>query len=531
MKQFLFLVLIFLNISFPSYSQPLVVNWQQCYGGSDSDGGTRIAKARNGYFLFGTTNSFDGQVVGNHGLNDYWVIRTDTVGNLLWSKTLGGSSDDVLKQAKPTVDGGFILFGETESNDGDVHGNHGGYDYWIVKIDSLGNLQWQKCLGGSYNDFGEDIDITADSGFICTGWSLSIDGEVTGNHGVYDYWVVKLDKNGNIKWENSFGSSFPDLGLGIISTNDGGAILSGYTGLSDGDVQCNYHGGNADAWIVKLDSTGAIQWQQCYGGSQNDGIYLVVPLTDGGYLCAGNTASNDGQVTGNHGSTDFWVMKIDHSGNLISQKCFGGSGLDAPNFMKASPDGNYIIGGVTYSNDGDVSGFHSPPGGEDMWIIKISPDLDLIWQQCIGGEGNEECYDMLDLGSGKYMLLGYSINWDLHGEYHCYNNGNPDAWLVSVTDTTYIGIDEKKRNKNSIQVYPNPSKEYVVFESLKTNETNRIYIQIFNSIGENVKKITLRPLDKQVKWNVSKQPGGVYYFTAFDSTSNLKSNGKFVIIH
>lgn len=509
------------------HSQPLVVNWQQCYGGSESDVGTRIAKTNNGYYLFCTTLSFDGQVVGNHGINDYWVIRTDTTGNLLWAKTYGGSSDDVLKQAKPTTDGGFILFGHTESNDGDVHGNHGGFDYWIVKIDSLGNLQWQKCLGGSYNDFGEDIDTTADSGFICTGWSLSIDGDVTGNHGNFDYWVAKLDKNGNIKWENSYGSLFPDLGIGITSTNDGGAILSGRTGLNDGDVQCNYHGGDSDAWIVKLDSTGAIEWQQCYGGSQNDGIYLIIPLTDGGYLCAGNTTSNDGQVTGNHGSNDFWVLKIDHWGNLISQKCFGGSGLDAPYFMKASPDGNYIIGGHTNSDDGDVSGNHASFGTKDIWLICISPDLQLIWQQCIGGDENEEGHDIIDLGSGKYMLLGYTTTIDNSGNVNCYNHGSADVWLLSLTDTTFIGIDEIYPNKNPIQVYPNPANREVVFEYKISQSNPGTTLRIYNDFGQIVKEFSIEDVKGKIIWNSEQVSSGLYYYDF--SNSQLRKTGKILI--
>lgn len=528
MRQLLLLLLLSLLFLIHTNAQPLIINWQQCYGGSESDVGTRIAKTNNGYYLFCTTLSFDGQVVGNHGINDYWVIRTDTTGNLLWAKTYGGSSDDVLKQAKPTTDGGFILFGHTESNEGDVHGNHGDFDYWIVKIDSLGNLQWQKCLGGSYNDFGEDIYTTADSGFICTGWSLSIDGDVTGNHGNFDYWVAKLDKNGNIKWENSYGSSFPDLGLGITSTNDGGAILSGRTGLNDGDVQCNYHGGDSDAWIVKLDSTGAIQWQQCYGGSQNDGIYLIIPLTDGGYLCAGNTTSNDGQVTGNHGSNDFWVLKIDHWGNLISQKCFGGSGLDAPYFMKASSDGNYFIGGSTFSNDGDVSGNHSVSGSSDIWLIKISPDLQLIWQQCIGGDENEEGHDMLDLGSGKYMLLGYTTNIDNSGNVNCYNHGSADVWLLSLTDTTFIGIDEINPNKNPIQVYPNPANREVVFEYKIPQNNSRTILRIYNDFGQIVKEFSIEDVQGKIIWNAELTSSGLYYYSLCNA--RLMKTGKIIIL-
>jgi hypothetical protein len=502
----------------------MVINWQQCYGGSDDDIGTRIAKAKDGYYLFGTTISLDGQVTGNHGISDYWVIKTDTMGNLLWSKTYGGSSYDELKQVKPTADGGFILFGESFSTDGDVQGNHGGFDYWVVKIDSLGNLLWQKCLGGSYNELAGDFDTTPDSGFICIGAALSNDGDVTGNHGNYDYWVVKLDKNGNIKRETCFGGSFPDLGLSITSTNDGGAILSGWTGLNDGDVQCNYHGGQSDAWIVKLDSTGSIEWQQCYGGSQDEDIYLTIPLSDGGYLCAGNTTSNDGDVSGNHGLHDFWVLKIDHWGNLLSQKCFGGSDMEDPNFMKATSDGNYIIGGYTLSNNGDVSGNHSDPGGSDIWLIKITPDLRLIWQQCIGGKGREEGFDLLEVGPGKYMLLGSKYGY---GYENCY--GRTDMWLVSLTDTTTIGIAEINQDKNPLLVYPNPASKEVVFEYKNFQSNAETTLKIYNEFGEKVKEFSRKDMQGKISWNSEQVSSGLYFYQLINK-DNIR-NGKFIIHH
>lgn len=529
MKFFIYILLLFILYGSSIYAQPLVVNWQKCMGGSDIDGGNKIRKTHNGFILFCTSSSSDGQVIGNHGLADYWVIRTDTTGNILWSKTYGGTDYDVLKQMRPTSDGGFIIIGQTFSNDGDVQGNHGGSDYWVIKIDSLGNLQWQKCLGGSSLDFGEDVDVTFDSGFICTGWSASNDGNVTGNHGSYDYWIVKLDKNGNIKWEHSFGSSYPDFGFGITSTNDGGAILAGGAGIGDGDVQCNYHGGDADAWIVKLDSTGTIEWQQCYGGSMHDMINIILPLTDGSYLCAGITASNDGQVTGNHGSMDFWVFKIDHLGYLLSQKSFGGSDMDSPNFMKASSDGNYFIGGSTFSNDGDVSGNHSVSGSSDIWLIKISPNLQLLWQQCLGGDGDEDSYDLLETDPGKYILLGYTNTINNSGNVNCHEWGSKDIWMVSLTDTTYTGIVDKNNFENPLRVYPNPANREVVFKYQFPQNNPGTTLRIYNVFGQIIKEFSLEDMQGKIIWNAERALSGLYIYQLVNYVNT--SNGKFCIIH
>jgi len=533
MKQLLFFLLFLLNIYLQGYSQPLVINWQKCYGGSQYEYGTSVIKTSSGFFLLCGTDSQDGDVPGTHGQTDYWLIKIDdsSYHDILWSKTYGGSLDDVNSQMKGTYDGGNILFGITGSNDGDVTGNHGLYDYWVVKVDSSGNIEWSKCLGGSSVEFADGIDIAKDSGYFCQGYTGSNDGDVTGNHGFYDYWVVKLDRSGNIRWKKTLGGSDNDLGLCVSSTVDRGAIVGGFTYSNDGDVQCMRHG-NGDSWVVKLDSLGQIEWENCYGGSQNDNVNSIISTSDNGYIFTGITYSNDGDVSGNHGNGDFWVVKIDHLGNLIWQKCFGGSELDGPYFIKQSIDGNYFIGGDTYSKDGDVHGNHSiNTSNADMWLIKIDTLGNLLWQQCFGGHMQESLRDMDELTGGNLLLLGGTTTSDNSGDVQCNHHGpnTSDVWLLSVRDTTFVGIDNQQEKKNNIIVYPNPANEFVVFESPIANEINTI--NIFNSIGENVKNLTLSPIDKQVKWNVSKQPNGVYYFSAFDSKSKWTSNGKIVIIH
>jgi hypothetical protein len=527
-KKKIFLVLLPIIVFIqPINSQSLVINWQQCYGGSDQDGGTAIAHVANNFYLFCTTNSVDGNVISNHGLNDFWVIKTNLNGQIIWAKTYGGSNYDNLSQMKPTTYGGFVIIGSTESNDGNVLGNHGTSDYWVLGIDSLGIIQWQKCFGGSLGEVAADIDLTGNSGFICQGYSNSIDGQVTGNHGNFDYWVVKFDNQGNIIWSNSYGGSMADFGLSITSTHDGGAILGGWVSLADGDVQCSFHGGNSDAWLVKLDSNGAIQWQQCYGGSKNDDIYRIIELYNGDYLCTGNTTSDDGEVSGNHGINDFWILKIDHNGNIMNQKCFGGSGVDVPNCIKALSDGNFLLGGYTYSNDGDVSGNHSDNGFSDMWLIKITPDLDLIWQQCIGGDRDEQCADLLDLGSGNYILTGYTSTTDNSGNVNVYNHGSDDVWLLSVKDTTYNGIQDIDKSKYMVTVYPNPASQVINFQ-YRLPSLISAQILIVNIFGEPIEDITLNDHEGIKSWNIEGITPGMYYY--FFTELSILFSGKIVIL-
>jgi len=289
---------------------------------------------------------------------------------ILFEKTFGGSDWDESYSIQQTSDGGYIVAGYALSNNGDVFGNHGSNDYWIVKLDETGNIQWQKCLGGSYDDRAYSIQQTSDDGFIVAGTTYSNDGDVSGKHGSSnddkDYWIVKLDKTGNIEWQKCLGGSDEDIAQSIQQTSDGGYIVAGYTFSNNGDVSGNHS--NSDYWIVKLDETGNIQWQKCLGGSSNDYAYSIHQTSDGGYIVAGSTDSNNGDVSGNHGNYDYWLVKLDVKGEIQWQKCLGGSSSDGARSIQKMNDGGYIVTGYTKSNDGDVSGNH---GSSDYWIVKL----------------------------------------------------------------------------------------------------------------------------------------------------------------
>ena len=170
-------------------------------------------------------------------------------------------------------------------------------------------IEWQRSLGGSWHDDAYSIQQTADGGYIVAGDSYSNDGDVTGNHGGNDYWIVKLDASANITWQRALGGSNSDGALSIQQTTDGGYIVAGYSESNDGDVTGN-HGGPTDYWVVKLDASGNITWQKSLGGSNNEGAFSIQQTSDGGYIVAGNSGSNDGDITGNHGDRDYWVVKL-----------------------------------------------------------------------------------------------------------------------------------------------------------------------------------------------------------------------------
>ena len=235
------------------------------------------------------------------------------------------------------------------------------------------STQWQKSLGGTNNDQAYSIQQTTDGGYIVAGWSSSIDGDVTGNHGGNDYWVVKLNSSGTIAWQKSFGGSNDDYAYSIQQTNDGGYIVAGWSRSNDGDVTGHYGTTNYyDYWVVKLNSTGTIEWQKSLGGSDHDYAYSIWQTTDGGYIVTGRSYSNDGDVTGNHGGDDYWVVKLNSTGTIAWQKSLGGTNNDQAYSIQQTNDGGYIVAGRSYSNDENVTGHHGTANYYDYWVVKLN---------------------------------------------------------------------------------------------------------------------------------------------------------------
>jgi uncharacterized repeat protein (TIGR01451 family) len=433
-----------------TYSQ-VEIQWQKCLGGSSNDFGYSIQQTFDGgYVVAGSSNSTNGVASGNHGVEDFWVVKLDAGGNLQWQKCLGGTGTDFANSIQQTSDGGYVVAGCTQSIDGDVSGNHGGYDSWVVKLDAGGNLQWHKCLGGTGTDYAYSIQQTSDGGYVVAGYTFSTDGDVSGNHGVGDFWVVKLDAGGNLQWQKCLGGTGADNAISIQETSDGGYVVAGNTHSIDGDVSGN-HGGY-DSWVVKLDAGGNLQWQKCLGGTGNDWTHSIQETSDGGYVVAGSTYSTDGDVSGNHGGGDFWVVKLDAGGNLQWQKCLGGTNYDFANSIQQTSDEGYVVAGFSESANGDVSGNH---GGYDSWVVKLDAGGNLQWQKCLGGSNEDWARSIQQTSDGGYVVAGWaeSTDGDVSG-----NHGDSDFWVVKLFVPNISGIMFLDENLNGI----NDSSEPVV---------------------------------------------------------------------
>ena len=228
------------------------------YGGSCSDNATSIKKVKNGnYLVAGQTISNDGQVTGFHGglgfLSDFWIIKTNSTGKLLWQKTLGGVKEDVPFDIALSADGGYVIAGEPGSIDGDVTNNHSQTDFWIVKLNTAGSLVWQHTYGGIREDAPHSIIASADGGFL-------VAGKYTQSDGTTDMWVIKINSDGTMLWQKFYGNIFSDEAYSIAPTTDGGFITAGTTMGIDGDL--NEYNGLTDYMVVKADVNGNVQWQK-----------------------------------------------------------------------------------------------------------------------------------------------------------------------------------------------------------------------------------------------------------------------------
>ncbi len=401
------------------------IQWQKSLGGTAADNANAVRQTSDGgYIMVGSTSSTNGDVTGNHGGGDIWVVKLNASGVIQWQKPLGGTGADQGYDVQQTTDGGYVVAGYTGSNNGDVTGYHGSRDGWVVKLDNAGVIQWQKCLGGSGFDELYSIVQTADGGYAVAGYTGSTNGDVSGNHGTYDAWVVKLNSTGTLQWQKCLGGTVADFAYALRQTSDAGFIVAANTKSTNGDVTGNH--GSDEAWMVKLDNTGTLQWQKCLGGTGSDWAYSTEQTTDGGYVMAGVTASNNGDVSGNHGGQDAWVVKLNASGTLQWQKCLGGTLFDEAYSIRQISGGGYLMGGFAKSNDGDVSGNH---GGDDAWVAQLDATGNIQWQKSMGGTGADGSFTVQPTSDGYCIMAGTtaSNNGDVSG-----NHGGGDAWVVKL---------------------------------------------------------------------------------------------------
>mgnify|MGYP001326323421 CR=1 FL=1 len=346
--------------------------------------------------------------------------------------TLGGSKNESAQSIVATLDGGYAVLGFTQSMDGDVLSKtDNSYDFWLLKFDVNGEQEWQKVYGGIDDDRGQDVITTKDGGYTITGSSKSIDGDVSENAGLNDFWVVKINDLGIIEWETSLGHSGTDKCFSILQTQDNGFLVSGVIDISSleldgcGSSSANRHAGG-DYWIIKLDAFGTLLWSKSYGGSFSDTAYSAVETQTGDFIIVGSSDSEDVDISNNKGSYDFWVLKLSSSGNMLWEKSFGGSEIDRARDVALTSDGNFLITGDSRSSNNDLTNNY---GVSDIWIIKIDPNGELIWEKSFGGSNFDGVQAISIAENDSFLISGNSRSSDID---LVQNKGNNDAWIFSI---------------------------------------------------------------------------------------------------
>ena len=458
-----------------------------------------------------------------------------------WQQGFGGTGGDEVFSTSATNDGGYIMLGRSNSTNGSVTGNHGSVDYWLVKTNAVGVLQWEKSYGGTADDRGYSVIQTSDGGYIMVGMSASNNGDVTGNHGgtyPYDMWVVKTDSIGIIQWEKSYGGTSYDYGTFILETSNGNYMIYAVTSSTDGDVVGNH--GTSDEWLVKLDATGNILWQRCYGGTAAEGINAfdlgrksLTPTSDGGYFITGASVSNDGDVTGHHTGTggvidyDVWVVKIDSTGAIQWQQSYGGTGVDRGRSGFQTADGGYIFSGQSSSTDGDVTGHMQAMGSvqpsNNTWVVKLDAAGNIQWEKIIAfglGDYISATNDGGYIVGIKQFLLKLDAFGNTQWEEPTYANGEVST-VFQLSDGGYI-----------VALYNAQSLYYgdYVIQKLSPVPTNVITGYVYEDLNGNCVKDTN---EVGLPGRIVKAVPGNYYATT-DAQGNYTlfvDSGFYIINH
>ncbi len=433
-----------------------VITWQQRLGGSADEAWESVCPAGDGGIVVcGYTSSTNGDAGELGGGTDAWVAKFSASGQLLWKKRYGGSKLDFANSVVPGEGGGFIMAGVSYSNDGDVSGNHGYSDAWLMKMNDQGEKEWSYLYGGECFEEAVAVQRSVNGGYMVVGGTCSEDNIYQWEHrGLYDGWVFYIDRSGRMIWQHNFGGSSNDYLYHLDQGSEGAWILAGTTNSNDGDIGMNQ--GNSDGWMACVSQEGVLQWSRTYGGEGNDRFFSVHRSVNGTLFASGYFQKG----------VDFegWVAKADHLGNLQKQVFYGGSGGDYLVGSVLTDDGGGVFCGSTSSV---LDGFSNSGSNGDAWLFKADSNLAVQWQYVAGGEGADAYVGVTVTGQNRLVLAGYTESFDSGMPD---SHGMQDSWLVSLSADIISDLIETEQ-KQIWKIYPNPvSRTGIFYLSTHTGE-------------------------------------------------------------
>ncbi|RKS01443.1 T9SS type A sorting domain-containing protein [Flavobacterium sp. 102] len=475
------------------------LDWQKSFGGSGQDClKSVLLTSDGGYLLAGSSDSDKGddKKAQKIGSIDYWIIKLNAKGGEEWQKTLGGLGQDEISCIAKTKDGGYIIGGSSSSDalsqtiipsaevEQDIKQekntsilkntpHFGGKDYWVIKLDIMGELVWQKSFGGRLNDELRSITITDDGGFLLGGSSNSpvdTNGVTYGNklqhcNGFADYWIIMIDKDGNEKWQKVIGGSGDDQLQVVTQTKDGNFIVAGYTNSNSGDDKKGSNEDGTDFWILKLDKMQTILWQETYNVSKVDVLTSLLENDDRSLLIGGYTQGESQKETG-------------------AKK----SATARKNTKKRK----------------DVeSSLAIKRGTGDYVAIKLNENGEELWRREVGSDGQEILSKVIEIRDGSYLMAGTSATPpDAKATGNKSSGiGSQDFWVVKLKDK-----QKPKEVKQLIEAFPNPTMQYtnvIVNHEFKTGTAT-----VYDIMGRQLQNFVIK--DRMVAIDLGNSPEGIY---------------------
>ncbi|HYV90837.1 MAG TPA: T9SS type A sorting domain-containing protein [Chitinophagales bacterium] len=404
----------------------------------------------------------------NRGGSDFWIVKTDGDGMKQWDRRYGGSGDEVILATLKNSDGGYLLVGSSTSGIGGEKTepnwdlSNYTYDYWVVRIDSLSNILWDHRYGGTSNDYAYTAYQATNGAYLIVGTSQSdSNGDKTEpSWGDWDCWIIKIDSGGNKLWDKRYGGTLFDAAYDVAACSDGGCLIGGMSasGVSGDKTEPSW--GGTDYWIVKIDSQGSKQWDKRYGGTGNENLRATTLTYDNGFILGGwsDSDSSGDKTNFNWGGLDFWIVMIDSEGNKIWDRNYGGTNHEDELKSIVRTSGNhYMIAGTSYSvASGDKT--ENNLGQEQTWVLNIAANGDKVWDETLQTDCNltdDEIGVAIQSGDGCYVMANYTVA-GVGGDKTQPNWPYADYWMIKFCDTTLATTQQNLSNSSYAMISPNP---------------------------------------------------------------------------
>jgi hypothetical protein len=497
--------------------KPPIIEWQKFI---PSKGGvvSVIATTDGGFVIVANTESNRPLDSNQYMDYDIEIIKLGANGELEWQTYFGSEADEFASSIIQTNDGGFAVVGTVAYPSNEINTMGENFDACIYKLNAIGDVEWQKHFGGSKRDGAESIIQFQDNSYIVAANTSSDDGDVSHYRGgSADGWLIKLNRLGNKEWEKCFGGSDMDQFNCIRKTRDGGFVVAGSCSSKDGGVITKYKGLNT--WVIKFSNNDEMEWQKSYGGSYFQFVFDIRQTLDEGYIIASSSGvydsdvpvERDGDVTKLYGDQhDIWMIGLNSNGKLIWEKCLGGSKFDQIQSIVPSTNERYILVGYTESSDGDIKDFNG--GKSDALLFQLDKSGRIAWEKCIGGSGSDAFYSAALCDDGGYLAVGSATSRD--GDV--IPTSDSGIWVVKFRDASTTGLKLTDKSTFNIYAYPNPATNKLAIDYTNNSDASDINIRVHdangNQIQENISELP-KGTHAETIFNVSNLSGGIYYVT------------------